>query len=66
MATGATGHRGHLAQLLVVLELSHASVSATLLLPSWEDKTVRVKADRLRNVRSHLVQVSLFNKQAFS
>lgn len=59
MATGATGHHGPLAQLAVDQELSHASVFATLLLPSWEEKTVRAKAGKLRNVRSHSVQVSV-------
>lgn len=63
MATGATGRRGRLVQLPVDRELSHASVSATLLLPSWEEKSVRAKAGRLRNVRSHNVQVSVLNKQ---
>lgn len=65
MATGATGHHGHLALLPVDLELSHAFVSATLLLPKWEEKSVRAKADRLRNVRSHHAQVSMLNKQFY-
>lgn len=59
MESGAIGHHGHLAQLLVALELSHAFVSATLLLPKWEEKSVRVKAGRLKNVRSHHAQVSI-------
>lgn len=63
MAIGATGHHGPLAQLPVDQELLHVSVSATLLLPSWVEKSVRAKAGRLRNVRNHHVQVSVLNKQ---
>lgn len=63
MATGATGHHGPLAQLPVDQELLHAFVSATLLLPSWEEKSVRAKAGRLRNVRRNHVQVSVLNIQ---
>lgn len=61
MAAGVFGHPGHHAPSLVALVSSPVSASATPPSLSWEERTARGRAGKLRSARSLSARVSRFS-----